>query len=245
MVQSKKEDGRVAKIVEISDKIKLQFTDNEEVREVSESTFKRWYKKADVAHAEAASDADMTNETVTEETTPADTTQEQETPSNETPTQEETPADTNEQTPADDTTNNSENDNTQDDNATKPSNAKKGNEKKESTFKPLFDKLLEHTSQWQEVEVKKTPSYTALKAKKLFAEIHLTAKNLVVYILPVLEGLDTTGIEIKKVPEKFKWTLDTGLYIKDEVSLAKALEFIAVSYDYRINNKKVEKKQAQ
>lgn len=215
MFQSKRPDARKATVIAVGEKITVKHEDGE-VKDLSESYLKRWYKKLDEV---AVGDAEVPNN---ENPTPAP-----ENPTPENPTPDPTPENENPQPENPNPT--PENNNP----APKPDN--------KAVLQPLFDKLLEAGKSWEGVEVKKTSAYTSLKANKLFAEIHLSAKQLVVYILPVVDETQE-GIEVKRVPEKFKWTLDTGLYIKDEASLAKAIELMAVSYDYRKNNKKVERK---
>lgn len=108
----------------------------------------------------------------------------------------------------------------------------------ESYYKEIAEKIISTACNWNNVEVKETPQYLALKTQAgNFCEVHTGLKKVDLNLSDIFNEIpsDTTaktGLLYKRVPDSHQWTLNTIVTITKKEQVDEAIKLLELSMKF-------------
>jgi len=100
----------------------------------------------------------------------------------------------------------------------------KGSKDIQNLFGLLREKILAID---KNIEERVTSLYVAFRLTKSFAEVHIGAKQIKIYLRPI--DYPTEYLEVEKIPDGYNWTLNKRIYVRNESEVDSAVKLIELS----------------
>jgi len=100
----------------------------------------------------------------------------------------------------------------------------KGSKEIQTVFGVLRGKILAID---KNIEERVTSLYIAFRLTKSFAEAHIGAKQIKIYLRPI--DYPTKYLEVEKISDGYNWTLNRRIYLRSESEVDSAVKLIEVS----------------